>query len=107
MYLYYFLSAFGPGMQPYLWWKRSARLRHLDSPASTGTELKYDRSRYLTRLQMAQFVCVFIHALLPLMFDCGYPKIVAQVMCLNAAAFFTLFANFYFCAYIKQKKKSM
>jgi hypothetical protein len=26
MYLYYFLSAFGPEMQPYLWWKRSALL---------------------------------------------------------------------------------
>jgi hypothetical protein len=25
MYLYYFLSAFGPRMQPYLWWKRSER----------------------------------------------------------------------------------
>lgn len=22
MYLYYFLSAFGPKMQPYLWWKK-------------------------------------------------------------------------------------
>ena len=35
--------------------------------------------RYLTRLQMIQFVCVFFHALLPLVFDCGYPKIVPLV----------------------------
>ena len=26
MYLYYFLSAFGPRMQPYLWWKKWVRL---------------------------------------------------------------------------------
>ena len=36
--------------------------------------------RYLTRLQMIQFVCVFIHALLPLYFDCGYPKIMPKVI---------------------------
>ena len=35
--------------------------------------------RYLTRLQMVQFVCVFFHALLPLVLDCGYPKIVPLV----------------------------
>lgn len=35
MYAYYFLAAFGPTFQPYLWWKR-----------------------YLTRLQMFQFACV-------------------------------------------------
>ena len=86
--------------------------------------------RYLTRLQMVQFVCVFFHALLPLVLDCGYPKIVplvrhfflikfisvfkfsqsanlsfefyAQAMCANAVAFFVLFANFYFFAYVKK-----
>jgi len=79
MYLYYFLSAFGPKMQPFLWWKR-----------------------YLTRLQMVQFVCVFFHALLPLVLDCGYPKIVPLAMCANAVAFFVLFANFYFFAYVKK-----
>ena len=40
MYLYYFLSACGPGVQKYLGWKR-----------------------YLTTMQMVQFVLVFIHAL--------------------------------------------
>jgi len=80
MYLYYFLSAFGPKMQPFLWWKK-----------------------YLTRLQMIQFVCVFIHALLPLSFDCGYPKIMPKILIANAAVFFILFSNFYFFAYIKKK----
>ena len=35
--------------------------------------------RYLTSIQMLQFVCVFIHALLPSFYDCGYPKIMPQV----------------------------
>ena len=35
--------------------------------------------RYLTTLQMAQFVLVFFHALLPLYFTCDYPVIVAKV----------------------------
>ena len=72
---------------------------------------------------MVQFVCVFFHALLPLVFDCGYPKIVPlvscfsyftssmfQVICFNAVTFFVLFANFYFFAYMKKKdnaKKSV
>ena len=40
MYLYYFLAACGPGVQRYLWWKK-----------------------YLTTMQMVQFVLVFLHAL--------------------------------------------
>jgi len=83
MYLYYFLSAFGPGMQKFLWWKK-----------------------YLTRLQMIQFVCIFIHALLPLYFDCDYPKYMPKVLIANSFAFFILFANFYFFAYINRKPKA-
>ena len=52
MYLYYFLAALGPQVQPYLWWKK-----------------------YLTRLQMIQFIIFFIHAMLPLIFECDYPKV--------------------------------
>ena len=36
-------------------------------------------SRYLTRLQMFQFILVFIHGLLPMYYDCGYPKIMPTV----------------------------
>ena len=32
MYAYYFLSAFGPRMQPYLWWKRYITSMQLVSP---------------------------------------------------------------------------
>ena len=40
MYAYYFLSALGPKVQPYLWWKK-----------------------YLTALQLVQFVFCFGHRL--------------------------------------------
>ena len=39
-------------IQPYLWWKR-----------------------YLTKLQMVQFIVFIIHALQPLFIDCNYPKV--------------------------------
>ena len=59
-----------------IWWQRHniSQLTRI----CTGT-WSYLRIRYLTRLQMIQFVCVFFHALLPLLFDCGYPKIVPLV----------------------------
>jgi len=82
MYLYYLLAACGPKVQKYLWWKR-----------------------YLTRMQMLQFICVFIHALLPTYFDCGYPNIMPKVIIANATIFFVLFANFYFFAYINNNNK--
>jgi len=83
MYLYYLLAACGPKIQKYLWWKR-----------------------YLTRLQMFQFILVFIHGLLPMYYDCGYPKIMPTVIVGNATIFFILFANFYFFAYVNNKKKT-
>lgn len=81
MYLYYLLAACGPKIQKYLWWKR-----------------------YLTRLQMVQFIGMILHGMLPMYYDCGYPKIMPAVICGNAATFFILFANFYFFAYVNKKK---
>ncbi|CAG2172674.1 unnamed protein product [Oppiella nova] len=40
MYLYYLLSAFGPQIQPYLWWKR-----------------------YITRLQLIQFAILIVYSI--------------------------------------------
>ena len=51
MYFYYMCAAFGPGVQKYLWWKK-----------------------YITTLQLVQFVLVFFHALQPIFFTCNYPK---------------------------------
>jgi len=80
MYLYYFLAALGPQVQPYLWWKK-----------------------YLTKLQMLQFVVFFVHALLPLFIECQYPKIYCWVIFGHGVLYFILFANFYIQAYGKKK----
>ncbi|KAL3260678.1 hypothetical protein MRX96_046267 [Rhipicephalus microplus] len=54
MYSYYFLAALGPSMQKYLWWKR-----------------------YLTELQIVQFVGLMLHMAITLFHDCGYPRALA------------------------------
>jgi len=85
MYLYYFLAALGPSIQPYLWWKR-----------------------YLTRLQMAQFVVFFIHAMQPLFIDCNYPKVYGWVIMAHGLLYFALFSNFYIQSYrTKTPKKTI
>lgn len=72
MYSYYLLAALGPAIQPYLWWKR-----------------------YLTALQMVQFVAVMIHAFQLLFIDCNYPKAFVWWIGLHAVMFFVLFREFY------------
>ena len=51
MYFYYLCAAFGPEVQKYLWWKK-----------------------YITTIQLVQFVLVFFHALQPLFFECNFPR---------------------------------
>jgi hypothetical protein len=79
MYTYYFLAAFGPRFQPYLWWKR-----------------------HLTKLQMVQFVTVLGHSLL-LAYDneCGFPAIQSVISSAHMILFFILFLQFYAKAYKK------
>jgi elongation of very long chain fatty acids protein 7 len=66
------LAAIGPQMQKYLWWKK-----------------------YLTMLQLAQFVAVFIHAL-QLLFSnpCNFPIFFAWMILVFAVMFTVLFAGF-------------
>ncbi|CRL03591.1 CLUMA_CG016315, isoform A [Clunio marinus] len=73
MYTYYMLAAFGPQVQKYLWWKK-----------------------YLTILQMAQFVLVFTHAMQLFVHNpCQYPLIFAWLCILHALMFFVLFKGYY------------
>ena len=83
MYLYYFLAALGPAIQPYLWWKK-----------------------YLTTLQMAQFVIVMIHELQLLFIECNYPKAFVWWIGLHACLFFFLFRDFYNNTYINKAAKN-
>ncbi|XP_015430277.1 PREDICTED: elongation of very long chain fatty acids protein AAEL008004-like [Dufourea novaeangliae] len=80
MYSYYLLAALGTWIQPYLWWKK-----------------------YLTSLQMVQFVLVMIHAFQLLFIDCNYPKAFVWLIGLHAVMFYFLFRDFYVEAYRKRK----
>jgi len=83
MYFYYLMSAMGPRMQKYLWWKR-----------------------YLTTMQLVQFVTFFIHASLPLFIECGFPRVYSYVILFHGGLFFLLFADFYIHSYIRKNTRA-
>lgn len=80
MYSYYFLAALGPKIQPYLWWKK-----------------------YLTALQMVQFILVILHAFQLLFIECDYPKVFVWWIGMHAVMFYFLFRDFYTQTYKKSK----
>jgi len=80
MYFYYFLAACGPEVQKHLWWKK-----------------------YLTSMQLIQFVSIFVHSLLPLYFSCDYPPFMTILCIGNAVLFFGLFSHFYKKSYSRKK----
>lgn len=84
MYTYYLLATFGPKIQPYLWWKR-----------------------YLTSLQIAQFILIIIQlASIPLTGDetCHYPRGFLYVAFAGAILFLWLFFTYYIDTYSKSKR---
>ncbi|XP_033211286.1 elongation of very long chain fatty acids protein AAEL008004-like [Belonocnema kinseyi] len=81
MYSYYLLAALGPKVQPYLWWKK-----------------------YLTVLQMVQFVLVIVHAFQLLFIECNYPKAFVWWIGMHAVMFYFLFRKFYQETYEKKAK---
>ncbi|KAJ8305413.1 hypothetical protein KUTeg_015958 [Tegillarca granosa] len=84
MYSYYALSVFGPHMQKYLWWKR-----------------------YLTRLQLTQFMAFVLHTGYNLVIDCDFPKGFNIAVFLYSITLIILFGNFYYRAYLlKQREKA-
>ncbi|XP_063701989.1 very long chain fatty acid elongase 7-like [Culicoides brevitarsis] len=82
MYTYYMIAAMGPKYQKYLWWKK-----------------------YITTIQLIQFVMAAIHFSLIFVFDCGFPRYVGLVALPNAFFMFDMFSDFYKAAY-KQKMKN-
>uniref|UniRef100_A0A8C2Z2H4 Elongation of very long chain fatty acids protein n=1 Tax=Cyclopterus lumpus TaxID=8103 RepID=A0A8C2Z2H4_CYCLU len=81
MYLYYGLAAVGPSVSKYLWWKR-----------------------YLTSLQLLQFVTVTIHTTYNLFADCGFPDSMNIVVLVYSLSLIALFSNFYYHSYLAKKK---
>jgi len=93
MYSYYFLSAMGPAMQPYLWWKK-----------------------YMTSLQLVQHVTIFLKFCIAGasgLGSCGYPVALGYFALFYMATQIILFANFYYQTYhvkpraIKKSKGSL
>jgi hypothetical protein len=76
MYTYYLFSALGPQYQKYLWWKK-----------------------YLTSLQMIQFIAIMVHAFQLLFIDCNYPRAFVWWIGMHAVMFFFLFNEFYRSTY--------
>lgn len=82
MYTYYLLAALGPKVQPYLWWKK-----------------------YLTVLQMVQFILILVHAFQLLFIECNYPRAFVWFIGLHAVMFYFLFKDFYNQAYKGKKDR--
>ncbi|CAB4021176.1 elongation of very long chain fatty acids 4 [Paramuricea clavata] len=81
MYTYYGLSVF-PSIRSYLWWKR-----------------------YLTQLQLIQFLSYVVQAVLALYDDCGFPRWVSYGMMSYMITMISLFGNFYFRTYRNARSK--
>jgi len=79
MYTYYGIAALGPEYQKYIWWKK-----------------------YLTKLQIIQFVVVIVHAGQSAFTDCDYPRWINYWLVCFSGIFLILFSNFYIQEYIKR-----
>lgn len=78
MYTYYLLAGLGDSVKRFLWWKR-----------------------YLTQLQMAQFILILLHTSQLYYTDCGFPRWVLYPFTIVLVYFMFMFANFYVKAYRK------
>ncbi|KAL0277858.1 UNVERIFIED_CONTAM: hypothetical protein PYX00_004990 [Menopon gallinae] len=81
MYTYYLLAALGPQYQKYLWWKK-----------------------YLTSMQIIQFIIIIAHASQLFIYDCNYPKIMIAILGLNTVFILVLFTMFYINSYVRNTK---
>jgi hypothetical protein len=82
MYSYYTLSTMGPKVHKYLWWKK-----------------------YLTQLQLAQFVVLAIYGVMIKLLGIPYPNILYYFAQIQTPIFFYMFYNFYIKSYIDIKPK--
>ncbi|XP_023935603.1 elongation of very long chain fatty acids protein 7 isoform X2 [Bicyclus anynana] len=84
MYTYYGLSAF-PELEKYLWWKR-----------------------YITKMQLTQFVVILLHAMANLRYSgCPPSNTLLITIVANVIIFIYLFGKFYINAYMKSKGKNV
>ena len=84
MYAYYGLAAIGPHMQKYLWWKR-----------------------YITQIQIFQFILLFIYAIYFVTYQNGYPSFYVYDLFFQTTLYLILFTRFYIRSYVKNQPKSV
>uniref|UniRef100_H3CZC4 Elongation of very long chain fatty acids protein n=1 Tax=Tetraodon nigroviridis TaxID=99883 RepID=H3CZC4_TETNG len=82
MYSYYGLAAIGPHMQKYLWWKK-----------------------YLTSLQLVQFVMFLLHTGYNLLAECDFPDSMNAFVFGYCVTLIILFSNFYYHSYVTKEKR--
>ncbi|XP_064544197.1 very long chain fatty acid elongase F-like [Drosophila montana] len=84
MYFYYFISAMYPELKSSLWWKK-----------------------YITRIQIGQFILLFMQAALVLLFNptCEFPMSMQYLQLFQSSLMTAMFGNFYYHAYVKPKNQ--
>ena len=82
MYAYYFLSALGPALQPYLWWKK-----------------------YLTMAQMLQFMFALIMGVNAIYVGCDFPLWMQYSMVMYMVSFLILFSRYFYNEYVMKKQR--
>lgn len=82
MYFYYFMAALGPGYRKYLGWKR-----------------------YLTVLQMVQFISAIGMGLNAIRVKCNFPLWMQYAMIVYMISFLVLFSDFYRRTYNRRQKR--
>jgi len=81
MYTYYALSAFGPSVQKYLWWKR-----------------------YITQVQLAQFMVFFVYAVTYAFKQTGWPSILICTSVAQPPLYLFMFTSFYLNTYCSKSE---
>ncbi|XP_053800140.1 elongation of very long chain fatty acids protein 4-like isoform X2 [Vidua chalybeata] len=84
MYGYYALASLGPRMRRHLWWKR-----------------------YLTILQLCQFVAIAAHSSYNLFTECPFPDGFNTAVFLYILSLLALFLHFYYQTYIRGKQEKL
>jgi len=82
MYSYYALSTLGERVRPYLWWKK-----------------------YLTVLQMIQFIAALVMGLNAIRIGCDFPMWMQYSCIAYMVSFLVLFSDFYYKAYLAGREE--
>ena len=107
MYLYYGLSAIGPHMNKYLFWKKYMTSLQMVSVLLVSAGLFTNLSSpifFISILIQIQFVAIFVHSFQLLFRDCDYPQGFVYWIGSHAILFWFLFWDFFKATYLRSEK---